>query len=69
MVNARLVPILETKEITYPMQYGFRKNSSSSEVLVTLETEIRNAFAMRKSLIGIFFDLEKAYDTTWRRGI
>ena len=69
MVNTRLVHILERKEIINPMQYGFRKNRSSSDVLVRLETEIRKAFAMRKSVIAVFFDIEKAYDTTWRRGI
>ena len=34
-----------------------------------LETEIKNAFAMKTALITIFFDIEKAFDTTWRRGI
>ena len=37
--------------------------------LVTLETSIRDAFVGRKHLVSIFFDLEKAYDTTWKHGI
>ena len=69
MANTRLLHILERKEIINPMQYGFSKNRSSSNVLVRLETEIRNAFAMRKPLIAVFFDIKNAYDTTWRRGI
>ena len=69
MVNNRLMWILETNGIISPMQYGFRKNRSTSDVLVRLETEVRNTFALRKSLIAVFFDIEKAYDTTWRRGI
>ena len=30
---------------------------------------IRNAFAKNKHVLTIFFDLEKAYDTTWKHGI
>ena len=68
MVNARLICLLETREILSPVQYGFPKNWSSTDVLVRLEAEIRNAFITGKLLIAIFY-IEKAYDTTWRRGI
>ena len=34
-----------------------------------METSIRDAFLGRKHLVSIFFDLEKAYDTTWKHGI
>jgi hypothetical protein len=30
---------------------------------------IRNAFAKKERAVSIFFDLEKAYDTTWKYGI
>jgi hypothetical protein len=33
--------------------------------LVRFETFIRNAFAKKEHAVSIFFDLEKAYDTTW----
>ena len=33
------------------------------------ETYIRNAFAKNEHVVSIFFDLEKAYDTTWKYGI
>ena len=42
---------------------------STVDNLVTLETSIRDAFVGRKHLVSIFFDLEKAYDTTWKHGI
>ena len=38
-------------------------------ILEPLETSIRDAFVGRKHLISIFFDLEEAYDTTWKHGI
>jgi hypothetical protein len=37
--------------------------------LVRLETFIREAFVNKQHLVSIFFDLEKAYVTTWKYGI
>ena len=31
--------------------------------------DIRKGIADKKITLGVFFDLEKAYDTTWRYGI
>jgi hypothetical protein len=37
--------------------------------LVRFETFIQNAFAKKEHAVSNFFDLEKAYDTTWKYGI
>ena len=37
--------------------------------MIRLETFIRDAFVNREHVVSVFFDLEKAYDTTWRYGI
>ena len=37
--------------------------------VVRLETSIREAIIQKQHLVAIFFDLEKAYKTTWRYGI
>ena len=37
--------------------------------LVRFETFIRDAFVLKQHLLTIFFDLEKAYDATWKHGI
>ena len=34
-----------------------------------METFIRDAFIKKEHVAAVFFDLEKAYDTTWRYGI
>ena len=34
-----------------------------------LETFIRDAFIQNQHLVAVFFDLQKAYDTTWKNGI
>ena len=69
MVNLRLIHYLESKNLLSHCQYGFRKNCSTLDPLLKLSTTIQNAFIQKKHTIGIFFDLEKAYDTTWRKGI
>ena len=50
-------------------QSGFRRRRSTVDNLVTLKTSIRDAFVGRKLLVSISFDLEKAYDTTWKHDI
>ncbi|GFS10648.1 RNA-directed DNA polymerase from mobile element jockey [Elysia marginata] len=37
--------------------------------LIRFESGIREAFARKKQVLAVFFDLEKAYDTTWKHGI
>ena len=49
-------------------QAGFRKNHSAHDHLVRLESFIRDAF-VKKEHGAIFFNIEKAYDTTWKYGI
>ena len=69
MVNARLVHCLESTDAFANEQCGFRKGRSTTDHLVRFESFVRDAFARDKHVVAIFFDLEKAYDTTWKRGI
>ena len=50
-------------------QDGFRNNDSTSDYLVRIGSFIRIAFVKKEHLVAIYFDLEKAYDTTWKYGI
>ena len=51
------------------MQCAFRKQRSTTDYLVRLECFVREAFAQRQHAVGVFFDLEKAYESTWKFGI
>ena len=64
MTNNRLNFYLESNNIISEHQSGFRKNRSTTEQLVRLESYIRNAFVKKQHVVAIFFYLEKAYDTT-----
>ena len=37
--------------------------------MVSLERYIRDGFDQRQQAVGFFFDLEKAYETTWQYGV
>ena len=69
MINARLMWSLESQGLLSEKQCGFRKNHSTLDHLVHFETFIRNAFVKKEYILTIFFDLEKAYDTTCKHGI
>ena len=69
MVNDRLVYVLESNGLITDFQCGFRKNHSTTDHLVRLESFIRDAFIKKEHVVAVFFYLEKAYDTTWKHGI
>lgn len=69
MINKRLMWYLESNNLISEFQSGFRSERSTNDNLIRLETFIRNAFINKEHVVAIFFDLEKAYDTTWRYGI
>ena len=69
MINDRLVWYLESSSLITEAQSGFRKTRSTMDHLVRFETFVREGFLNGEHVVSIFFDLEKAYDTTWKYGI
>ncbi|KAG1676583.1 RNA-directed DNA polymerase from mobile element jockey [Nymphon striatum] len=69
MINCRLTYFLESNNILTRFQSGFRRHRSTIDHLVRFETLVREAFVRREHLAAVFFDLEKAYETTWKYGI
>jgi len=60
---------LEKNKLISPIQNGFRKNRSTIDHLVHFESLLREASIKNLHTVAIFFDIEKAYDTTWKYGI
>ena len=69
MVNSRLVRYLESNKLITNSQCGFRKRRSTMDHVVKFETSIRETNIQKQHLIAVFFDLEKASETTWKFGI
>ena len=69
MINRRLVWYLESHNLLTNVQCGFRSRRSTVDHLVRFETFSREAFIHNQHVVSVFFDLEKAYDSTWKYGI
>ena len=69
MVNERLIYYLEKYKKLTKFQAGFRSERGTIDQLVRLDTFIKDAFVSGDHVVGVFFDLAKAYDTTWKYGI
>ena len=69
MINTCFIWYLEKYGILDKSQCGFRKHRSTMDHLVNLERYVRDAFARKQQAVGLFFDLEKAYETWWQYGI
>ena len=68
MVNERLIYYLEKNNLLTKFQAGFRAERGTVDQLVRLDSFIREAFKREEHVVGVFFDLAKAYDTTWKYG-
>ena len=69
MINSRLVWFLEREQCLDETQSGFKRNRSTTDSIVQLTCDAQRAIIRKKHTIAVFFDLKKAYDTAWRRGI
>ncbi|GBN05407.1 putative RNA-directed DNA polymerase from transposon X-element [Araneus ventricosus] len=59
MVNARLVHVLEENGFLSNFQSGFRYGRGTIDIVLMLETAIRDAFVTKKHLVSVFFDMDK----------
>ena len=65
-INTRLMWVLESKSLLSPSQFGFRHSRSTADPLTRLQSSILTTFAQKQHVLTVFFDMEKAYDTSWR---
>ena len=59
----RVYSFLETNNILYYLQFGFRQKHSTNHTLIDITETIRDALDNGKFACGIFIDLQKAFDT------
>ena len=69
MVNYRLNWCLRKNKVLSPTQCGSQWERSTLDSLSHMENYIRRGFERKKITVAIFFDIQKAYDTTWRYSI
>ena len=60
---------LKTKKESQNYNVDSKVKKGKIDHLICLKTNIRETFIKNEHFIAIFFDLEKAYDTTWKCGV
>ena len=63
LIHKRLYNFLDTFELPYPLQFGFREKHSAIHALISLSESIKNSIDKEKFGCGICLDLQKAFDT------
>ena len=63
VMYTRLENFLNTLDIKYKFQFGFRKGYSTNHALPSIVEQIREAMDKQMITCGVFIDLEKAFDT------
>ena len=59
----RLYQFLDSFQILYPLQFGFREKHSTSHALLCLTETIKHSIDNGRTGYGVFLDLQKAFDT------
>src|SRR5207245_11143890 len=59
----RLSAYLNKYKILFDYQFGFRKSHSTSLAVLDVITMIQNELHKKKLVMGVFMDLQKAFDT------
>ena len=62
-MHKRLFAFLTKHKYIYDLQFGFRTGHSTNHALLDLTENIRKAIGDNKFDVGVFIDLQKAFDT------
>ena len=63
MKNNHIINFVTINDILYDKQFGFRKGHSTNHASITLVDKVARALDTRKIVVGVYFDLRKAFDT------
>ena len=63
LIHSRVSSFLEKHNIIYHKQFGFRKRHSTIHALNTAVTQIVHSLNNKQTVLGVFLDFSKAFDT------
>jgi hypothetical protein len=63
LMYSRLICFIDSHSIIYSRQYGFRKHHSTVHALINIVERIRQCLDKGHAAVGVFVDLQKAFDT------
>ena len=69
LIKKRLYGLLEANNIIVKQQSGFRNEKGAADNLVFFTQKISETINRGKKAMGIFFDISKAFDKVWHKGL
>ena len=69
ILAARLTEFLKARNILDPNQEGFTENRNTVRYLNRLHLETQSDLLENNTVIGLFVDFEKAFDSVWKKGL
>ena len=63
LISKQVDSFLESNNIIYDLQFGFRRNHSTSHALISITEQIKQSLDRSDFACGIFVDFQKAFDT------
>ena len=69
ILAARLINYLIQKGYHDPEQEGFTKGRNTVRYLNRLNLQIKSDILESKTVLGLFIDFEKAFDSVWKKGL
>ena len=69
IILSRLKEQCEALNIIPPHQFGFRENHSTELQLLRMTEELHNSFDSKDTSVGVFLDIQRAFDTVWHEGL
>ena len=69
VITRRLTWFLEINNVFSLSQTGYRQHRSTEDQLALLTQDIENSFQEKRKLTAVFFDLSRAFDRVWKKGL
>ena len=63
VVNRRVIKYLESNKLLSDFQFGFRENKSTEDAVLALTSTVVSYLDKGDKCLGVFLDLQKAFDT------
>ena len=67
LMYSRVYSFLEANNVIYSRQFGFRKSHSTTHALISMVERLRRCLDDGNVAVGVFVDLQKAFDTVDHR--
>ena len=62
VIYNHLMQYINSNDILYDKQFGFRKGHSTSHAIITLVEKVSKALDTGKIVVGVYLDIRKAFD-------